>query len=140
MLTLKHKLIASCALVGSLLAMPVLANAQTLIISNATDHSFALTVNGACTSELGLVNEHSIVTIPDAKLQTLCSSNSKSCEIVAHNDTCSGVSAGTLTIKPDEVGVKGSDQCMTVGATVSDAEIDWFFTQYPNSYCQQNRK
>lgn len=79
----------SIVLGACLLGMSSFVNADDLKISNSTNKTLAFNINGACSSELGIISPDSITIIPEKKFKKICQQlRSCTADIVTYTTDC----------------------------------------------------
>lgn len=124
------KLIACVATSTLILALPVLAQAQTLTIANGTDNALTFSVNNVCaTKDIGTIFGMEVKTISADTMNKLCNNFAAPCEIKGFDGkNCSGKFKGGLTYEnANAIMVNGGEGKGVVHGSIGDNESSLFY-------------
>lgn len=102
-----HKSIRVTYLIASLglCALPLLAHAKPILLSNFTKESVAVTINHQC--QTGVLAKQAEVTYTEATLKQICKNTTRNCQAEVFKDTCAGEKIAEFNFNVQR-GLKGS--------------------------------
>ncbi|HLB43477.1 MAG: hypothetical protein A3F42_05295 [Gammaproteobacteria bacterium RIFCSPHIGHO2_12_FULL_37_34] len=108
----KTRVVASTIVATSLFSISLLANAADLTFANDTNVDLTVRINNVCSTQFGVIEQHTEKVITETNLQEACKYNQSNCSIQVFNTAnCTGTHIETIVLNTSNgiVSLEGGD-------------------------------